>query len=524
MRGRFVATTAPLLALACTLATASGCSLLYDPDKLGGGQGSAVDGGHVGPDATAGALHLQQVTPQLVHEGQGDALDPADLERVRAVPIVLLGSNFSEDMTVSISGDEAGDAATEVELSVSSDGHWAAFELRVPVDESRGAGVDVPLTITLRQESAGGEAEEREGVLVRRMLDELDRPTGGSIQTDERSGVSLYSRVDLRGDVIARGIRPVRVVGHAGIRLDGRLGAEGSGQRAGVGGCDGGNAVEDASCGAGSGRGGDDGLVELEPGGGGGGAFGAADAKVGGGGVQGGGAGDPTAAPSLVPLPPASQSPAGGGGGGRTLTLAGGGPGGGSGGILELTSPGVIRIDGIVSVDGASPGPCEGGGGGGGGGSGGAILLRAGAGLLSEHGALLQARGGRGGEVQCATRGGDGGVGVIRVDQPEVSQVETEPAAVPGPALILPGETIVNREELTLTVRGKAGSSYNVRVTGFDRATNARAESNRLVATPKGIGQARVSLWEGHNEICVQADANTSYPESQNCLSVAYIH
>lgn len=163
-------------------------------------------------------------------------------------------------------------------------------------------------------------------------------------------------------------------------------------------------------------------------------------------------------------------------------------------------------------------------GGGGGGGSGGAILVRAGSGLLSDRGAALQARGGQGSEVDCASPGGDGGVGLIRIDQPDESRVETEPAALPGPALILPGQVIVTRQELLIMVRGKAGSSYNVRVTGFDRATNDRAESNRLVATPKGIGQATVSLWEGHNDICVEADANTSYPESQNCLTVAYIH
>lgn len=512
---RFVETRSLLLALAWTLATAGGCSIRYDADDLKGGG----DGGiQVEPDADPDALHVQQVTPQLVFEGQGSALDPADQDRVRAVPVVLLGANFTADMTVSVAGEAF--SGGDVPFTVSGDGHWAAFELRLPVDEDRGAGSDLPLSIAV---SKGDELSE--GGLVRRMLAELDRGVGGSIETVEESGVSLYSRVDLHGDVVAGGLRPVRMVGYAGIRIDGRVSAEGSGQTAGVGGCSGAAAVEDAGCGAGSGRRGEDALLDTEPGGGGGGAFGGADAQSGGGGAQGGEPGEPTAAPSLVPMPPASQSPAGGGGGGRALGLVGGHFGGGSGGILELTSPATIQLDGIVSVDGASPGPCDGnGGGGGGGGSGGAILLRAGAGVTSGTGATLQARGGVGSTVQCSTPGGDGGVGLIRVDQPDEMGFETEPAALPGPALVVDNQAIVTEgPDFPVMVRGKPGASYNVRVTGFDRESNAAVVAAQRVATPNGVGAAMLPLWAGHNEICVEVDADTSYTESQNCLTVAYI-
>jgi hypothetical protein len=136
----------------------------------------------------------------------------------------------------------------------------------------------------------------------------------------------------------------------------------------------------------------------------------------------------------------------------------------------------------------------------------------------------VQAVGGVGGSVACSVAGGEGGTGLIRIDRPDGEELETDPAPVPGPAFVMDDQVIAKAgPDLAIAIRGKPGSSYKVRVTGFDRDTNAEAVSSALVATPKGTGEATVSLRAGHNELCVEADPATTYPESQNCLTIAYL-
>ncbi|MDJ0865123.1 MAG: Ig-like domain-containing protein [Myxococcota bacterium] len=110
-------------------------------------------------------------------------------------------------------------------------------------------------------------------------------------------------------------------------------------------------------------------------------------------------------------------------------TNAGGGGGGAGGGALYLEAGGVLRIEtsGLVTADGGRGGQgargvtgsnSSGYGGGGGGGSGGAIFLVASE--LDNHGTVtaLGGAGVRGPFGSNHYRGGDGGVGRIRVDAP----------------------------------------------------------------------------------------------------------
>src|SRR5262245_37734120 len=81
------------LALAGTLATAGGCMLRYDVDDLEPGAG----------DDGAPGLRIDGITPSVVYEGQGALASEEGL--VRAVPVVLRGSNFDGDVVVDIEGE-----------------------------------------------------------------------------------------------------------------------------------------------------------------------------------------------------------------------------------------------------------------------------------------------------------------------------------------------------------------------------------------------------------------------------------
>jgi hypothetical protein len=511
---RFVDTLS-LLALAGVLATASGCSLRYDPDDLGddGADDDDDDGSNVGPDE----LFVERVFPPLVREGEGVAIDPD--ESVRAIPIVLFGQNMTADTTFSLSGD--GIENQEVAAQVSSDGTWAAFELRLPIVPDNAGTRDVDLLIRV---SNGDETREVE--LTQRLLPEFRRASDDEINTDDppfdEGGIVEFSRVELNGGTIrVTGEAPFRVVAYGGISVSGVLDASGGGPEPGAGGCEGAGAQMEADCGPGSGGAGDFGTLGSV--GGGGGGFGSVGQN--GAGAQGafGRGGMANGDPSLVPMPPADGAPAGGGGGV--------GLGGGSGGIVELTTPGVLALSGRVRASGAS-GECNAqvGGVGGGGGSGGAILVRAG-GLAERISATLEAIGGP--EVDCAAAGGAGGDGRIRIDLPplpEGASVSTETsAAFSGPAFDTAAIPTVSAESaLQLTIQGAPESMYVLSISSPDGATDAeRTKPGIMVETgSEGVGETTVELWEGFNQLCLQAVPSAdpdSYPEAANCLTVAYI-
>jgi hypothetical protein len=525
----FVDTLSLRLALAGTLATASACSLRYDTDDLRGVGGGNDSGVYEGPDAAPGALHLQAVFPYQVLEGEGYAADPEDVADVRPIPVVLAGAGFTPDSTIIVEGE--GFDRQELQAIVSSDGTWAAFELRIPIDTERDAGAR-PLTITVEKDD-----EQQDWDMGRQMLAELEQ-VDGTIDTDQLV-TDTYSVVNLAGAVSVTGSRPLRLLGVAGITASAIVSGDAPGQAPGPGGCPGGAIGVPADCGPGSGGEGQSAGLGLAAGGGGGGGFGAGAQP--GAGNLGGAQGGLSGRDSLVPLPVSDAAidnrGAGGGGGGQILSGARAGTadastGGGSGGVIELTSPGVVDLTGLVSVNGATGGEC--GAltlvtGGGGGGSGGAILVRAGTRL--DGNAMLQALGGSGGSSDAACAGGQGGVGRVRIDRPGPDMVSTDPPAFIGPAFAA-GLPVVTREpRIPVAITGNDLTAYRLRVLSLDPADGTERENvvQEPVTISNGVGEAMVTLFAGHNRLCAEADPEAklsdldAYRESQNCQSIAYI-
>lgn len=489
----------PSWVLAASLA-ASGCSLVYDTDDLRAGR----DGG-MSADADPDALFVARVTPDAVFEGEGSSLDPELTPMVRAIPIVLEGQNMTTETVFTIAG--LGLDGEIDDVVVSGDGHFAAFALRVPIlDALRDGDQNESLAIHL----AKGDETANVPLIKVTGLDALER-TAADLNTDQLH--PMYTHVVVSGVVTARGAAPLRIVATAGISIDGTLAADaGAAPDPGPGGCAGGDSATDADCGDGSGTAGESGAT---PGGGGGGGYGTGGtAGTGGAGQAGGTAGQKF----LVPLPPAEDATAhgAGGGGGGGLT---GGVGGGSGGVVELTTPAVLTMTAAstITADGGDGEDlaCTTGGGGGGG-SGGAILLRAGT-ILAAFGAGAAAREGQGaGGGSCI--GGDGGKGRIRIDRGNDAELAAEPAAFIGATPVIAGlPVIVSEATLVLPVRGDVSKSYQVFV--------GEGGPMAFDTDDGGVASPEVTLEPGLNRLCVQAagGADLDYPESKNCVDVAYI-
>lgn len=489
---------------AALAASAGGCSLVYDADDL------RRDGG-IGADADPDALFVARVTPDSLFEGEGSSYDPELEDMVRAIPIVLVGQNMTAETTFTIEG--LGLDMQIEDVQVSGDGHFAAFALRVPILDALGDGMEDHFTIDLVK----GDEEFTAPLLRVKGLDALVRTEGGSLDTDALNG--MYTHADLAGSVSATGDAQLRIEVTAGIRLAGALRADaGAAPTPGPGGCSGGARHAASECGAGSGKAGE---TSASPGGGGGGGYGT-DGTPGNGGD--GQAGSRTGQASLVGLPPADGATAhgagGGGGGDLTLDANTAGRGGGSGGVIELTTPAVFTMTAgaVVSAaggDGATA-VCTTGGGGGGG-SGGAILLRAGV-MLAAAGASAVAPGGLGQGSQAGCRGGDGGKGRIRIDRGNNATVEADPAVFIGPIPVTDLPVIVSEAGVAVSVRGAASEEYELYV--GDQET-----PNTFGTEEDGLGSAEVSLEPGLSRLCVYVTAKTEldYPESQNCVNVAYI-
>jgi hypothetical protein len=471
---------------------AGGCSWVYDADDLRG----SGDGG-VSVDADPEALFVAGLKPAMVLEGEGSAFAVEDEDLVRAIPIVLEGQNMTADTTFRLEG--LGFDMEIEDIAVSGDGRFAAFALRVPIRDS---GEDAVIAIQLIKGSEG-----QRPLLQVKGLDALVSE-GGSIDTADLD--PAYTHVVLSGDVTATGSAPLRIVATAGIEVSGAVRADaGEAPDAGPGGCPGGEVATSADCGDGSGEAGE------TTGGGGGGGYGTA------GGAGAGDGGDPgseTGTPFVVPLPPADGATARGSGGGGGAGV--GATGGGSGGIVELTTPAVLKMSAVVSAAGGAAQThslCTVGGGGGGG-SGGAILLRAGF-LVADDGARADAPGGLGtGNAAC--RGGDGGDGRIRIDAPNQAAVDTAPAAFVGPyPLIASLPPIVAEASLAVDVRGRPSEDYELFVNGEGNTPVGFATDG------DGLGTADVTLVPGLNELCVEVApaADFQFPESKNCVNVAYI-
>ena len=184
----------------------------------------------------------------------------------------------------------------------------------------------------------------------------------------------------------------------------------------GAGGFDGGDGADGiTSTTGGSGLGpggGDGGTLDTQfqlGGGGGGGSFGTA----GGSGGAGAAAGPTYGVNTLVPLIGGS----GGGGGGTRFSLTSGGGGGGGGAIL-IASSGTIAFTGSITAAGGKGGDfidVVGGPGAGAGGSGGAVRLVANT-ITGSGGSISVAGGSSGNNSGGRNRGGNGGIGRIRIE------------------------------------------------------------------------------------------------------------
>ncbi|HUS63387.1 MAG TPA: hypothetical protein VMZ28_02550 [Kofleriaceae bacterium] len=476
-----------------------GCSWVYDADDLRG-RGDGAPGS--GPDADPDALHVFEVRPggfleEDLLEGEGSsAIDGDAAEGVRAIPIVLDGQNMTDDTTITVDG--AGFEDVAVDATVSADGHLAAFELRVPL----GLDEEGSLRIELHKPETDETFTPR--LVVVHDLTALERD-GGQIDTDDVE--PYYTNVVLSGVVTATGDAPLRIYATAGIEIDGTLRADGAEQEAGPGGCAGGDAGTAALCGDGSGGG--------DLGGGGGGGYGSAGTE---GEDSGGAAGDETGKEYLVPLAKEGEFTGAGGGGGGAAA------GGGSGGVIELTSPAIVSF-GSGAIVSANGGQGVGGdvactlSGNGGGGSGGAILVRAGAAILAAVDARIEALGGTGATGGSGCDGGDGGAGRIRIDGPGEELPSLEPADYhAGPAFAAPIPPITQESSLSVLLRGKTNTDYEVILNGGSSPTVISTDGS-------GTGEDDVSLEPGLNRLCVRVSpaADLTYPESKNCATVAYI-
>lgn len=508
--------------IVATFGGLAGCSLIFDTDDLRGSNDAAVPDARAADatppgDADLGAIAIDSVEPAAIWEGQGSAGRP--------IPVVVRGTDIDQSALISfkVAGDaDAGVATIDLPAGPTTVDPFhtlAATTLIVPVTAELVAGDTLTVVVRVSQGTSSATTE-----MVLHGLDELT-PAAGTYEAGDFA--ALYSRIELGEDVRFEGAAPIRlratseIVVAAGVDVTGRNGGTGSGGSPGAGGCAGGGAGAPGGCSMGGGGGGSSEGVDFGPGGGGGGGFGAAGSK-GAGGSNGGSAGDETGGPWLVPLVTesgAAGNRGNGGGGGADGTLTTGGGGGGGGGVVELTCDGRIEITtgGSIATNGGNGAP--GSGGGGGGGSGGALLLRAQAELTWDGASPpVSAAAGIGSGCNGCNKGGNGGVGRIRLDYPGTAPASgTTPSAVRGPMWAANTPAVVNDAELMITAHGAGATSYGL-------LEHDATETKMLTTGASGEATALVDLVDGINHLClVVPDANFSLPEAVNCIDIAYV-
>lgn len=512
-----------------TFGALAGCSLILDPGDLRGQNDASVPDARppdAAPpaDADLAALTIDSVAPTELWEGQGTA--------GRAIPVVITGSNIDDGalITFEVAGD-ADAGVPDLELpsgntAVNPQHTLAATTVTVPVTDQLAAGETVTVVVRVSQGTTSVTEE-----ITLHGLDEL-APAAGTYQADDFA--PLYSRIELAEDVRFDGEAPVRlratseIIVSATVNAGGYDGNGGDGGAPGPGGCAGGGSGAPGGCGMGGGGGGSAEGLDLGPGGGGGGGFGA-DGNGGSGGSNGGTAGKVTGGPWLVPLitdAGAAGNRGNGGGGGADGTLQTGRGGGGGGGVVELTSQGRLEIAGGGAVTSSGgDGATGNNGGGGGGGSGGALLLRATSELTwdGDSPAISAAAGSGSGCASC-NKGGNGGVGRIRLDYPGTTAASgTTPAPVRGPMWAAAVPVLVTDADLIggnlrVTVHGAGATQYGLLL-------NDDTTPDPFMTTGTGAGTLDVTLTPGMNRLCamVTIDADFSLPEAVNCIDIAYI-
>ena len=496
-----------------SLLSGSGCSLLFDTDKLpvkaDADPTRTPDALPV--DSNPNALDLRNVTPAVIDEGVGtDGGRPA-LVFVEATDLFQPAISLE---WVPPSTDELPEVAQQ---DVSPGAHAIGLALRVPVDTMNDSGMR---TLRINVMNTGGNADAIE--LQVRALPQIE--PGDNLPP---ALAARYSRVrlDQVTDLSGR-TEPVHLRVTGSIRIDQVVDVDGVGKDAGPGGCDGGDPGAAASCGAGGGQPGSSPSLGIvgNGGGGGGGGYGGTGNPGGAGamGASGGMGGAEYAADPrdmLVPLGVSGRHEGYGGGGGGLNGLVGGGLGGGGiggggGGVLELSAGGNIVLDAAVRAKG---GDGTQNGSGGGGGSGGAILVRAG-GAITSAGKLSAPPGiGPG-------NGGDGSAGRIRIDSAtgDVAGMAIDPPAMPGPAWDASAPSIVRSVTTNITLRGPSGRRLWVTLDGDDLG-NHNIQPDGTQAVPVNFDGRPY----GTHSLCAvytssDMSPNTGVPEATSCIDVLW--
>jgi hypothetical protein len=499
---------------ALAAAAASGCSLLFDPDKIPlHADGPVPDAMPPPPDfrddADPGLLTITGIEGPAdgLYEGMGSG---------GGFPVVLVVSATSlvGDATIDAVWDVPGpEEPMVVSSELSHDDGLIAIALRLPVlrDPAQDSGT-LDLRVTVSQN--GGSASQSTTIAVTLLPQlALDGTTVTSFEA-RYSEIAITAATRIAGEFTAA---PPRLVSMGAITMDGGILVNAQGQTAGPHSCDGGGQAGTSQCG-GAGGGSNAAVVGHGGGGGGGGCAAAGDPGNSAAG-PGGGGGTATCTAMVVPLgfdgTVENRGHGGGGGGDGTLGLGMGGTGGGGGGVVELRAGGALTItSGVIDANGA---PGTTGSGAGGGGSGGLVLVRATGGVQMAASGWITALGRPGGATN--TPGGAGKDGRIRVDSPTEFGATT-PAAVSAPMLVDP-PALSRAQSIDVMVRGTPGV-YTLRNGGIDSGDVTIPSAGETTITG-------VTLGLGRNVMCMMyaqsaaVGATGGLPEAKNCVEIVYV-
>jgi hypothetical protein len=498
-----------LASLVPTALLAGGCSLIYNPSNIDkppadGSVDARIDAPPVF-DANPSMLALEDVTPNIIYEGQGQGGS-------RPALLVIRGHHIVPDgLVVTIAPDTG---LTLGAPMASMNGDFIALPITVAIDEAANTG-SVPLTISVSQDGGPG-VVMLDNKLSVTYLPQLT--ASGTINTSTLA--PLYSHVNA-GNVTFTGtmaatVKSVSSITFGNIAVAGGAGGANSAGGAGPGGCGGAGPADNGGC-SGSEGGGTG--ASTGSGGGGGGGF-ATKGSDGAGGAKGGDAHGNAQLVNYELAPPLTSNRSGGGGGGRSSLLANAGGGGGGGGTVELSAGGDIVV-GTIDAKGGAGGNASGAvtaAGGGGGGSGGVVVLRSIAGTISAT--AVQVDGGTAGAaVAGGGAGGAGAPGRTRADVPTGSP----PAGMRrGPAFAASTPAIVTTDNPMIVMTGTTDDvvdGYLIDMDGVERfgePMNQVFSNGMLMMTP--------TLLPGFNTLCFTLRPGTRGKSlADTCIEMAYL-
>ncbi len=492
---------------------ASGCSLLYDPDKL---PAAPIDAPADAPpdmpvDANPALLTITSVAPRDLIEGQGDGGS-------RRALVVVHGMNIVAGATVAITAHDGETATPMLEIDndaveVASDGATLVVPVKVAVDGNLGPSATVAsirLDVAVTQDAPGGPVTQSltalddpapdSPVLTLQGLDELSGSP--SLATDV---THRFSKIDVDTITAADNTQPLIVESTSSITVANVIAVNASdntpGPGGGTGGLGGSGAVgSPGNDGGGPGHG-------IHDGGGGG--FGTAGTVA----PTGGGAGGSSVGKASLPTLVSPNVSSGGAGNKGTLLNIRGGNGGGGGGMIALTAAGDLTFAAIEAKggDGTTGSNTTGGGG-----SGGAVLVRGA--TITITGAGITATGGTGGGA-----GGNGGDGRVRFDAAaEATTITSTPAAgYRGPMADAATPLIVRTPMPKITFDGSPGAfSY---VLEDETGTNTKGPFALTMPSGGKLGVMVQPLFVGINHLCVLVTDAQTADEGRNCISVAFV-